>query len=715
MKHHFYGSFLSFCVALACHANDDQNLDDVKKLMSLSLLDLMSVEIETAGKTVEKISVVPASVVLVTRQDIQRYGYSRLTDILDHVSGMYKLDNYGPSGPAYGVRGYLAPSSTNRNIIVLINGVNHVSDYDSTYFFSSINVPVEAIDRIEIVRGPQSTIYGSGASFGVINIITNEVHQEQGYASSVSASVGTNGIQRRTARSSYKYEKGQVVVNLGYYRDDGHDQCYTDLSSRQYPVAPDFSTKDHLEKAETYVDISASYQDFSVDLTHNKNRTGGLMTNPVSRSGTIRYSESTRLRLNYKTDLSEQWALNAHLTYAHINAYYDYDSISATDLWSVQTERSRSYEGEVTLNWKASEKIDWLSGLYYRHTPELSTYIDIPPWPIPSLNDSTQRLAPGEALVKRALFSQISYTQNEQWKWVAGLRLEEQLGYDAAFEYGYTPEQYRSWNFYYDKQDVTLIPRLAVIYTPNETHLFKLMYGKAINSPSFGQNTTARINPNLPSLENEEIETIELNYLTSLTPQYGLTANIFHNRLKNLLSRTVTSSADSQYVVILGNSGSWSTNGLELGLRGNPADQWQFELNLTYQETNNQDNSTIKAAYSPSLLGQLKLSYQLNSQWSLGMTGYYVSKMSLFFDSTLKNSDGSFGRYITGEEGNDYFILGTNVRFQDWLAKGTYLNLHINNLLDQKIVYPTYPRATWMDKGTIGEERQFILSLGYDF
>jgi outer membrane receptor for ferrienterochelin and colicins len=157
----------------------------------------MDVEIKTAGKTTEKISDVPASVILVTRQDIQRYGYTQLSDILRHVSGMYLIDFYGLGGSAYGVRGYLNPG-VSRNMIILINGIDQVFDYASSYFLSSMSIPVEAIDRIEIVRGPQSTIYGSGAFFGVINIITNELHQEQGVASSVTASLGTDGLHKRT-------------------------------------------------------------------------------------------------------------------------------------------------------------------------------------------------------------------------------------------------------------------------------------------------------------------------------------------------------------------------------------------------------------------------------------------------------------------------------------------------------------------------------------
>ncbi|OUD14041.1 TonB-dependent receptor plug domain-containing protein [Thioflexithrix psekupsensis] len=714
--HQRWRLFLSLFILFHTHpafALEENEREKLKVLLSLSLKELMDVEIKTAGKTTEKISDVPASVILVTRQDIQRYGYTQLADILRHVSGMYLIDFYGLGGPAYGVRGYLNPG-VSRNVIILINGIDHVFDYASSYFISSISIPVEAIDRIEIVRGPQSTIYGSGAFFGVINIITNELHQEQGVASSVTASLGTDGLHKRTARTSYKQEKANIVVNTGYAKTDGGDFKYSDLTTRDFGLPPKASTKGQLESAHTYLDISASYEPFSLTFTHHRSKVGGIATRPHIRTGSVRLHEANRLRLGYEIDLNDQWSLNSHVAYIEADTEFSYDSSIATDLWSVQFEKTRTYEAEMTLAWK-SENLDGLLGAYYRYTPEVFTYLDVPSFPFVSFQNSTQRLEEGEALAKRALFSQFSYSLNDRWKWVAGLRLEEQAGYNTFSEYGYTPETHRAWNFYYEKQDIAVIPRLAVLYTPNDAHLLKLMYGKAINAPSFGQNTTAQLNDNSPRLKNEEIETLELNYLATLSPKYSITAHFFHNRLSGLFSNIGILTGSNQYTFSLRNAGRWSTNGVELGLQGNPYDNLQFELGFVYQHTKDVNNPNIKVSYSPSLLGQLKLSYQWDSQWSLGMTGYYVSKMSLFFDPTLANSEGGFGQYITGKESEGYFVLGANVRFQDWLSKGTSVSLRINNLLDQKVIHPTHTRNTWMDKGAIGEERQFIFSLGYDF
>jgi len=216
-------------------------------------------------------------------------------------------------------------------------------------------------------------------------------------------------------------------------------------------------------------------------------------------------------------------------------------------------------------------------------------------------------------------------------------------------------------------------------------------------------------------LEAEQIETFEFDYITYLSPNYMLNANLFHNRLKNLFERVMIVTSSNQYLSFLGNSGEWTTNGLELSLQAQPTEKTQLELSVTYQKTEDKNRPDVEAAYSPDLLGQFKFSYQWTPQMSFGLTSYYVSKMEVFFDPTLKNPDGSFGKRMNGAAGKGYLVTGANLRFQDWLIKGTFVNLRVNNLFNQEIIYPTYPRNTWIDRGSVGEERNFMLTVGYEF
>ncbi len=716
MNKFIYFLLLFYLLSNITTVNANLSQERLSELTSLSLEQLMEINITTAGKVAEKLGEIPASVVLVTRQEIERYGYTTLDDILQHISGVYSLDAYALGGNTYGIRGYLSTSSANRNIIILVNGVSQILDYDATYLVPNTAVPVEVIDRVEIVRGPQSTVYGSGAFFGVINIITNEIPQKLGLSSYVAASGGSQA-RRESGRIYHVYEKGDMVLNVGHYHDRGIEVPYSRLETKPIALEAGLTTEGRLEQKQKYVGLSGHHQNFYYDFSYSDVDKEGFASNPTIGEGTVRVAETTRLRLGYKTTFFEQWSLDSKLTYIKNDSsiYYDGPFTIQRDK-NFQDENSVAYEGEMTLRWQSPYHFDMTTGLYYRYVPKISTYIDLPALPnAVTLQKATQRLNSGEAFVNRALFSQLNYSPSEKWKWVAGLRLEQTLGYGAFAEYGRNPAQYRQLTPYYEQQDLAVIPRLAMIYTPNDRHIFKWMYGKAINVPSFGQNTSTRLTTELPPLEAEEIETTEFNYLTYLSPRYMLNTNFFRNHLKKLLERTTMVTPAGQYLNFLGNGGEYDTYGLELNLQAHPSDDSHLELGFTYQKTRDSLRPELTAAYSPALLGQFKWSYQWNPHLSFGITTYFVSAMEVFFDPTLVNSDGSFGRRIRGTPSDHYWVTGVNMRVSDWLTKGTVINLHINNVFDEEIVYPTYTRNSWADRGTVGQERAFMLTVGYEF
>jgi outer membrane receptor for ferrienterochelin and colicin len=138
---------LGMCLPLAAQQTRD--------LMEMSLEELMNLTITTAGKTEEKISDVPASVVVVTRKDIEKYGYQSLSEVLQSVPGLYYTYDYSKQN--FGMRGFWTVDAL-RNIIVLVNDVPQTEGVFGAHFIDNMNIPVEAIDRIEVVRGPMSVM-----------------------------------------------------------------------------------------------------------------------------------------------------------------------------------------------------------------------------------------------------------------------------------------------------------------------------------------------------------------------------------------------------------------------------------------------------------------------------------------------------------------------------------------------------------------------------
>lgn len=706
----FYTSTLAAENLNLVSARDEEMLH---ALLSLSLEELVETKVETAGKIAEKIGEIPASVVLLTRQDIQRYGYTSLTEILQHVPGLYEIDYYGLGGVLHGVRGYVSTAGSNRSLIILINGINQVADYGASYLLPA--VPVEAIDRIEIVRGPLSIVYGSGAFFGAINIITNEIPvNDPGLTTQVSLQGGSRKTHQWFGRIRYAHPDGHFVLNAGTGRTNGLTIPYRQLQSQPRGMEANLTTEGRLENQESYIGFSATYQDFSFDMTKNTGVREGFLTQPTINEGTMYRLDVTHWRMGYQKNLTPTLSINGQFTYTGHDVDITFDSVYP-NMSGLQSINSTAYEGEMNLWWKPLPTMDLTTGLYYRYIPNIVTYLDIPSIPVASLHRATQQLGEGEALTIAAGFAQFNYYPSPRWKWTAGLRLEQMSGYAAFAEQGNQTSEYQRFTPYYPEQDLAVIPRLAVIYTPHERHIFKWLYGKAINSPSFGQNTTARLTSNLPALEAEEIETLEFDYLTYLSPHHLLNINLFHNHLNKLLTRVITLTPSGQYTNFLGNAGQLTTQGIEISLQSQPTAQLQLELNMTYQHTEDHQHSERTVSYSPPWLGQFKLNYQWTPQVSAGMTGYYVSDLDSYFDDTLKNAAGSYGRRI-GAAGGDFVVVNANLRFEKkWLTTGVFVNVHVYNLFDREIHYPTFPANNWADKGTFGWDRSVMVSTGYEF
>src|SRR5712671_2995076 len=161
-------SLLNSTPALAQDSHGTKNLTD------MSLEELLSLHIESvygASGFKQKVTEAPASVTIVTSDEIQKYGYRTLADILRNVTGFYVTDDRNYS--YLGVRGDGLPGQYNNSISMLIDG-HRLNDniFDGGSIGTNFPVDVDLIDRVEIIRGPNSSLYVASAFLGVINVIT---------------------------------------------------------------------------------------------------------------------------------------------------------------------------------------------------------------------------------------------------------------------------------------------------------------------------------------------------------------------------------------------------------------------------------------------------------------------------------------------------------------------------------------------------------------
>ena len=149
----------------------------VKDLAQTSLEDLMNIEVTSVSKKEQKLSQVGAAVFVITQEDIRRSGATNIPDLLRMVPGIH-VAQLDANIWAISIRGF-----TDRygdKVLVLIDGRSVYSPLTSGVNWDQQDVPLEDIDRIEVIRGPGGTVWGANAVNGVINIITKNAKTTQG-------------------------------------------------------------------------------------------------------------------------------------------------------------------------------------------------------------------------------------------------------------------------------------------------------------------------------------------------------------------------------------------------------------------------------------------------------------------------------------------------------------------------------------------------------
>ncbi len=138
---------------------------------SLSLEELLDVTITGASKYEQKQGDVAAAVSVITRREIQTFGWRTLAEALASLPGLYVTDNRQTT--FVGTRGFGLPGDFNTRLLVMIDG-NRINDptYDSAGFGWEFPIDMDLVERIEFIPGPGGAVYGQNAMFGVVNVIT---------------------------------------------------------------------------------------------------------------------------------------------------------------------------------------------------------------------------------------------------------------------------------------------------------------------------------------------------------------------------------------------------------------------------------------------------------------------------------------------------------------------------------------------------------------
>jgi iron complex outermembrane receptor protein len=150
-----------------------------------SLEQLLNVEVTSVSKKEQKLSRTAAAVFVISHEDIRRSGAESLPDALRLAPGL-EVAQIDANAWAIAIRGF--NSRFSNKVLVLVDGRSVYTPSFSGVYWDQLDMPLEDIDRIEVIRGPGATVWGANAVNGVINIITKSSKATTGGLASASVS-----------------------------------------------------------------------------------------------------------------------------------------------------------------------------------------------------------------------------------------------------------------------------------------------------------------------------------------------------------------------------------------------------------------------------------------------------------------------------------------------------------------------------------------------
>jgi iron complex outermembrane receptor protein len=197
-----------FAIGLRCFAKqDDANKAQDLFEMPFEELAEQSYTVYGASKYEQKVSEAPANITIITAEEIRKYGHRTLADVLQSVPGLYTT--YDRNYHYIGVRGFRQPGDYDTRILILING-HRINDNvnDSVSSGTTFPLDVDLIEKVEVIRGPGSSLYGGNALLAVINVITKDAKT-------------LKGVEVSGEVASFDTQKGRV--SYGHNFDENHN------------------------------------------------------------------------------------------------------------------------------------------------------------------------------------------------------------------------------------------------------------------------------------------------------------------------------------------------------------------------------------------------------------------------------------------------------------------------------------------------------------
>src|SRR4051812_40107615 len=471
---------------------------------TMDLEQLMLIEVVVAGsKRAQQTRDVPSFVSVVTAADIREHGYRTLADVLRTLPGFYVSNDRNYS--YVGVRGFSRPGDWNSRVLLLLNGLRtNENVYDLAYIGEEFSVDMSLVERVEVIRGPSSAIYGSNAFFAVINVVTRPASSLHG--AEVSASAASYGTY--AGRASYGREFANhvdLVASATYSDASGRSLYYPEFDS---PLTNNGKTSGTDKESFRKLFVAAAKGDFSFQA-NNVVRDKGV---PTGEYGTV-FNDK-------RTHTTDELGL--------VSVRYEHSLPNDAGSFSTRVHAGRySYLGEYAYYADQPTNQDEVLGEWWgvdvdgAHQLGSLQFLTFGAEYRDNFNQAMKNFDP-EPYV---LYTDV---QNESTRWGLFAQDEIQLATPLMLYAGVRVDQYEVFG-------TATTPRLALIYTPRHSTTVKLLAGRAFRAPNqYELHYEGYPYKGNPDLKPEHIETLELMAEQFIGGAMQLSATVFQNHLTDL-------------------------------------------------------------------------------------------------------------------------------------------------------------------------------------
>jgi outer membrane receptor for ferrienterochelin and colicins len=613
-------------------------------LAGLSVEDLMKIRVDTvygASRHTQKITEAPASITIITAEDIRTYGYRTLADLLRGVPGFYVSNDRNYDYVA--VRGFGRTGDFNSRILILVDGNRMNDPVDGEVLLGTeFPVDVDLIQRVEIIHGPGSATYGSSAFFGVINIITKKGGAEPGLqVSAATASYDTNSSRVTYGKKTQKWE---ILVSGTLYDSYGHSKLFF----------PEFNTPetnngiaenaDHDRFHQAWLNIS--YKDFTLEGAYGS-RDKGV---PTASFGAV--FDDPRLKtidgrdwldLGYGHKFTNGFELTAH-------AYVNRSTFDGLFPYNYSPDTS----SQVTLNHA------WLNGAWTGEEIRLSKTV-FAKHHLTIGNEYQDNFREAQGNFDVAPAHQYLKDQRSGQVWAFYAQDEYSVLKNLSLDLGVRRDQRYS-------QGGDTSPRAAIIYDPLRKTTLKFLYGHAFRAPNAFESYYQGNGfiPNL-DLKPETIRTLEFVAEQYIGERCLVSGSIFENRIQRLISQQILPDGSLQYQ----NAQSVRTRGAELVFEKKWAFGLDAQINYTWEHAVDSRTGSVLDDSPAQLLSANVRVPLIPKRLTAGLDMHYVSAREALTEAVVPG-----------------FTIANLTLFSQHVYKNLDVSASLYNIFNAKYGYP---------------------------